>query len=99
MNRTCIVSGFAIALVGVGLTTLADAAQIGPSTGVQTTMNELKKQGYKCEVMGAGSWVCSKPGSPDYYCMSGICDTLKQLRSPATIKPKYKSPRLKVSPS
>jgi hypothetical protein len=89
--RLVLAAGAIATSLGVAAAPAALAAPV--SSGYPSaTMDELKKQGYTCEIMSLGAWSCSKTGSPTYTCDSyGNCEVLS-YRPPRTPLPRTAIP-------
>ena len=56
------------------------AAFLAPAPAFAKKMEDVKKDGFKCERAGVDSIVCTKEGAKDYTCdNAGACEQLRVL--------------------
>ena len=106
MKKMLFIKYVAVGVLFISMTVIVDAAQNGQSGGTGQSggpdkdMKSLKKGGYHCEALGVEAYVCTRPGSPTYYCnpKGTVCVSTKKRRQ-TPLRPKLNAPKQEVSPN
>ena len=89
--------GAAVAVLGAAVMAVGAApvhALDSPTGGTDTSQDDLKKKGYKCEVVATDFIECTKDGETTYWCSDR---GKKCIPKPLILRPS--SPRLAPAPT
>jgi len=89
--------GAAVAVLGAAVMAVGTApvhALDSPTGGTDTSQDDLKKKGYKCEVVATDFIECTKDGEKTYWCSDR---GKKCIPKPLILRPS--SPRLAPAPT